>query len=140
MARYSTHFINAVNTANQTLIAGGNLVFTQVVAEGNCIGFATGTGTFTLPCKGVYAVYVSADVVPSATGPVIVSIVNNGTVVPGSIATNQMTEAENTHVALQGVIPVLKSCECVNNTAQVQVIISAAATVDNANIIIEKIA
>ena len=86
-------------------------------------------------------VNVNADVVPAAAEPITLQLLNNGEVVPGAEATITGVAADSAHVAFTTLIRVLKSCPCViDNRASLQVQLTEAGTISNANIVAVKLA
>lgn len=129
-------FIYAINTTDQVLLANTNVAFNAVVAKRmKCIDF-TGTN-FAVKCAGAYQISFDANVEATATGAVTLQIVSNG--IP--IATGVVNGIADTvkHIHLQSIVNVRPSCKCINNTANVQVLLLDGATITNPSILIKAI-
>lgn len=135
----AANVFSVVKVSPQTLQANEFVVFDEELFKAVCMELMP-TGTMVkLPCKGRYHVSLDLDFTPTATGEYAVEILKNGIVLPAAVATNQGTLAEPMHVHVQGEFSVLKSCECVDNTALIQVAVTTAGTVSNANLVVERI-
>ena len=135
----AANVFSVVKVSSQALLANEFVVFDEELFKAVCMELMpTGTGV-RLPCKGRYHVSLDLDFTPTATGEFAVEILKNGVVLPAAVATNQGTLSEPTHVHVQGEFSVLKSCECIDNTALIQVAVTAAGTVSNANLVVERI-
>ena len=63
--------------------------------------------------------------------------VQNGEIIPSAQATILAVAGNSYHISISTLLRVLKSCPCVvDNTANLQVQVTGAATVNNANIIV----
>lgn len=129
-------------TADQAVVANGLIEFdTNNVLTGCSIQHAAGSNTVAIICHGLYQVAANVDIDPSAAGDITVQLLNNGVVVPGAEATITGAAADTYSVAFSALLKVLKSCPCViDNTANLQVQITGAATVKNANLLVVKLA
>lgn len=139
---YQKSALDAVTVPSQTLAADGYVDFeTNRVCTGCSVQHVAGSNTVNLINHGLYAVSVNADIVPTAADPITLQLLNNGTVVPGAEATITGVAGDTAHVAFTTLIRVLKSCPCViDNRANLQVQLTAAGTVTNANIVAVKLA
>ncbi|PWM78691.1 MAG: hypothetical protein DBY32_04210 [Phascolarctobacterium sp.] len=139
---YQKSALNAVNTAAQTLAANEFLNFdTNRLHTGCSIQHVAGSTSVNIINHGLYQVSVNADITPTAADPITLQLVNNGEVVPGAEATITGVAGDTAHVAFTTLIRVLKSCPCViDNTASLQVQLTEAGTVTNANIAVVKLA
>lgn len=128
----------AVNA--QTVIANGLINFdTNSILEGCSISHEAGSPTVDVKCKGIYYVSFNADILPTAAGDIVISLLNNGVAIPGASATITAVAASTYHVSLDRLIKVLKSCQCISNDANLQIQVSASATISNANLVVIKV-
>lgn len=134
--------LETTSIAAQTVAANGLIDFTtNNVLTGCSIQHAAGSNAVSVLCHGLYQVAFNVDVLPTAAGPITVQLLNNGVAVPGAEATITGAESTTAHVAFSALLKVLKSCPCViDNTASLQVQVSAAATISNANLSVTKLA
>ena len=139
---YQKSALDAVSVPAQTLGADGYVNFdTNRLQTGCSIQHVAGSNTINLINHGLYMVSVNADVVPAAAEPITLQLLNNGEVVPGAEATITGVAADSAHVAFTTLIRVLKSCPCViDNRAILQVQLTEAGTISNANIVAVKLA
>ena len=127
--------LSTVSIAAQTLPADGLVVFsTNVVDTGCMIDHVAGSTDTELRGPGVYPITFNADVIPVATGQLTVRLLSNGTPVPGAQTTITGVAAVRSNVAFAGIVKVLPSCPFVINKANIQVQVSAATNVENANL------
>lgn len=128
--------LNTVNTASQTVLADGFLALaTNEVKQGcNCrIVHVAGSNTIELNGAGVYLVTVNADVVPTDAGLITMQLLRNGVVVNGAEATVTGVAATVENMSFTTLVRVL-CCSCpdvVNNQANLQIQLTAPATVTN---------
>ena len=139
---YQKSALDAVTVPAQTLVADGYVDFaTNRLQTGCSIQHVAGSNTVNLINHGLYMVSVNADVVPAAAEPITLQLLNNGEVVAGAEATITGVAADSAHVAFTTLIRVLKSCPCViDNRASLQVQLTEAGTISNANIVAVKLA
>lgn len=139
---YQKSALDAVTVPSQTLVADGYVDFeTNRLQTGCSVQHIAGSNTVNLINHGLYMVSVNADVVPAAAEPITLQLLNNGEVVPGAEATITGVAADSAHVAFTTLIRVLKSCPCViDNRASLQVQLTEAGTISNANIVAVKLA
>lgn len=139
---YQKSALDAVTVPAQTLAVDGYVNFeTNRLQTGCSIQHVAGSNTVNLINHGLYMVSVNADVVPAAAEPITLQLLNNGEVVPGAEATITGVAADSAHVAFTTLIRVLKSCPCViDNRASLQVQLTEAGTISNANIVAVKLA
>lgn len=139
---YQKSALNAVSVPEQVLTADAYVDFeTNRICTGCSVQHVAGSNTVNLINHGLYLVSVNADIVPTAADPITLQLLNNGTVVPGAEATITGVAGDTAHVAFTALIRVLKSCPCViDNRASLQVQLTAAGTVTNANIVAVKLA
>lgn len=139
---YQKSALDAVTVPAQTLVADGYVdLETNRLQTGCSIQHVAGSNTINLINHGLYMVSVNADVVPAAAEPITLQLLNNGEVVPGAEATITGVAADSAHVAFTTLIRVLKSCPCViDNRASLQVQLTEAGTISNANIVAVKLA
>lgn len=139
---YQKSALDTTAIAAQTVAASGLIDFTtNNLLTGCSIQHPAGGNAVSVLCHGLYQVAFNVDILPAAAGPITVQLLNNGAAVPGAEATITGAEATTAHVAFSALLKVLKSCPCViDNTASLQVQVSAAATVSNANLSVVKLA
>lgn len=139
---YQKSALDAVTVPSQTLAADGYVDFeTNRVCTGCSVQHVAGSNTVNLINHGLYLVSVNADILPAAADPITLQLLNNGEAVPGAEATITGVVGDTAHVAFTTLVRVLKSCPCViDNRASLQVQITEAANVSNANIVAVKLA
>ena len=127
---------------SQTLTADGYVDFESNRLQTGCsVQHVAGSNTVNLINHGLYLVSVNADIVPATAEPITLQLLNNGETVPGAEATITGVAADSAHIAFTTLIRVLKSCPCViDNRASLQVQITEAANISNANIVVVKLA
>ena len=129
------NIIDISTVREQTIEAGGYIVFdTTNVRRGFAILHVDGTPATLIYPKGVYIVTFNADVVPTGAGEITVTLENNGVALNSATFTGVAGIGEN--IAFSYPVSVLKSCECVDNHANLKVSVSADATVLNANLMV----
>lgn len=131
--------LEAVNTTAQTVVADGLLTFeTNTVLSGCSITHIAGSNTVKLGKRGLYMVAVNVDLSPTAAGDIAIQLLNNGVAVPGALATVTGAAGDTYSLALTALVRVLPSCCVIDNTSNLQVQVTAAGTVTNANIVVVK--
>lgn len=137
---YQKSALDTASIASQSVVENGLVNFTtNNILTGCSIQHPAGSNAANINCAGLYLVLVNLDLVPAAAGPITVQLLNNGVAVPGAEATITGAETTTAHVAFSTLLKVLKSCPCViDNTANLQVQVSAAATITNAKLVIVK--
>lgn len=135
----STLVTTAVN-AQDVLIDGLIEFAVNNVTTGTSIQHTPGSNTTTVSNQGLYIVTFNTDLVSQSAGDITVQLLNNGVAVPGAEATITAAAADTYHVAFTTILKVLKSCPCVvDNTATLQVQVSVASTITNANLAIAQL-
>lgn len=132
--------LSTVSSATQTLAANGYIEFTNNnLLTGVAITHLPGSTSIGLT-KGLYMVTANADVTPTAAGDIAVQLVNNGVAVSG--AKGSVTGASDTmySIGFATLVRVLPSCYAINNNASLQVQLTAAGSVSNANMNVVKLA
>jgi hypothetical protein len=133
--------LDSVTVAAQAVVADGFLDFaTNSILDGCSISHVAGSNTVSLLKRGLYQVSVNADVEPTAAGDIAVQLIKNGVAVPGAIATVTGAAGDTYSVAFTVLVKVLPSCCVIDNTANLQVQVSAAGTVTDAHIVAVKLA
>lgn len=121
----------------QTVTANDYIVFEDTNVKRGCdIIHIDDTNNVKIPVKGVYMVFFTADVTPSASGETTVALENNGVVIDSSTFTG-VANVPN-QVVFAKAINVLKSCECAINLANLKISVSAESVVTNAHLVIER--
>ena len=133
--------LNAVNTATQAVVANGFIVYTATnVKQGCSIKFNDGSNTISLKGNGIYLVEVNADVVPTNAELISMQLLKNNVVVPAAKATVTGVASSTSSLSFSTLIKVPCSCNCVDNTANLQVQLTALANITNASIVVVRIA
>ena len=136
---YEKSALNAVNTTDQAVVADGLLTFaTNSVLTGCSIEHVAGGNAVRLLKRGLYQVSVNVDLSPTAAGDIAIQLLNNGVVVPGAAATVTGAAGDTYSLAFTALVRVLPSCCVIDNTSNLQVQVTAAGTVTNANIVVVK--
>ena len=133
--------LNAVNTATQAVVADGFIAYTATNVKQGCgIRFNDGSNTISLKGNGIYLVEVNADVVPTNAELITMQLLKNNVVVPAAKATVTGVASSTSSLSFSTLIKVPCSCNCVDNTANLQVQLTALANVTNASIVVVRIA
>ena len=133
--------LNAVNTATQAVVANGFIAYTATNVKQGCgIRYNDGSNTISLKDNGIYLVEVNADVVPTNAGLISMQLLKNNVVVPAAKATVTGVASSTSSLSFSTLIKVPCSCNCVDNTANLQVQLTALANVTNASIVVVRIA
>ena len=133
--------LNAVNTATQAVVANGFIAYTATNVKQGCgIKFNDGSNTISLKGNGIYLVEVNADVVPTNAELISMQLLKNSVVVPAAKATVTGVARSTSSLSFSTLIKVPCSCNCVDNTANLQVQLTALANVTNASIVVVRVA
>lgn len=133
--------LNAVNTATQAVVANGFIAYTATNVKQGCgIRYNDGSNTISLKGNGIYLVEVNADVVPTNAELISMQLLKNNVVVPAAKATVTGVASSTSSLSFSTLIKVPCSCNCVDNTANLQVQLTALANVTNASIVVVRIA
>ena len=133
--------LNAVNTATQAVVANGFIAYTATNVKQGCgIKFNDGSNTISLKGNGIYLVEVNADVVPTNAELITMQLLKNNVVVPAAKATVTGVASSTSSLSFSTLIKVPCSCNCVDNTANLQVQLTALANVTNASIVVVRVA
>ena len=133
--------LNAVNTATQVVVADGFIAYTATNVKQGCgISYNDGSNTISLKGNGIYLVEVNADVIPTNAGLISMQLLKNNVVVPAAKATVTGVASSTSSLSFSTLIKVPCSCNCVDNTANLQVQLTALANVTNASIVVVRIA
>ena len=133
--------LNAVNTATQAVVANGFIAYTATNVKQGCgIRFNDGSNTISLKGNGIYLVEVNADVVPTNAELISMQLLKNNVVVPAAKATVTGVASSTSSLSFSTLIKIPCSCNCVDNTANLQVQLTALANVTNASIVVVRIA
>lgn len=131
--------LEAVTTADQVVVADGVLNFeTNTILTGCSITHIAGSNTVKLGKRGLYLVSVGVDLSPTAAGDIAIQLLNNGVAVPGALATVTGAAGDTYNLAFTALVRVLPSCCVIDNTSNLQVQVTEAGTVTNANIVVVK--
>ena len=130
------NIIDISTSRNQTIEAGGYVIFDKTnVRRGLAILHVDGTPSTLIYPKGIYIATLNAYVTPVGAGEITVALENNGVVLNSATFMGVAGIGEN--VAFSFPVSVLKSCECVDNHADLKISVSADATV-NANLMVSR--
>ena len=133
--------LNAVNTATQAVVADGFIAYTATNVKQGCgIRYNDGSNTISLKGNGIYLVEVNADVVPTNAELISMQLLKNNVVVPAAKATVTGVASSTSSLSFSTLIKVPCSCNCVDNTANLQVQLTALANVTNASIVVVRVA
>ena len=133
--------LNAVNTATQAVVANGFIAYTATNVKQGCgIKFNDGSNTISLKGNGIYLVEVNADVVPTNAELISMQLLKNNVVVPAAKATVTGVASSTSSLSFSTLIKVPCSCNCGDNTANLQVQLTALANVTNASIVVVRVA
>ena len=133
--------LNAVNTATQAVVANGFIAYTATNVKQGCgISYNDGSNTISLKGNGIYLVEVNADVVPTNAELISMQLLKNNVVVPAAKATVTGVASSTSSLSFSTLIKVPCSCNCVDNTANLQVQLTALANVTNASIVVVRVA
>lgn len=136
--------INSVNVAEQTVAVDGNVIFdtdrvrTRACACGGWLQHDEGSGIFTLARAGIYKVDFNANVTSTVVGDITLGIQTNGETVAGTEMDSTVTVAgdyENVSASTLIVVQPYSS-----KTIAVENLSTIEATIDDANIVITRIA
>lgn len=140
-ACYQKSSLAAINVPAQTLAVNGVVGYsTNRILTGLSIQHVAGSGTVTLSKPGLYLVAFDGDFTIGTTGAVTFKLQNNGVDVPAAESTIQATATVSVGINFVALIKVAQSCCAVDNTANIQVVTSAAGSLANANITVVKLA
>ena len=133
--------LSSYNNTAQDVAINGLLTFTTDRILTGCTATRNGQ-TFQLNKPGYYYVTFNADgAATTAVGDIVVTLQNNGVIVPGAIATFTTTVVGDTaNLAFSTIIRVPPSCCAVDNTANLTLVNTGVATTfTNVNINITKL-
>ena len=140
MATIKKSSLVTVSGAEQAVAAGGFVLFNiNRLTTGCNIQHVEGGSAVKLLGPGLYLVNFDADINITATGPVTAQLVNNGEAILGAADTVQATNGEPIGLHFATLVKVLPNCPAIDNTAGLQVAISAAGTLTNANFMAVKL-
>lgn len=136
--------INSVNPIPQDVAVGANIVFTtdrvrtRACACGGWLQHDEGSGVFTLARPGIYKVDFNANVTAAAAGATTLAIESNGEVVQGTEMDYVVTVVGDYQNVSASTLIVVQPYS--SRSVSVANISAAEVTVDDANIIITRIA
>ena len=127
--------LSTYSIADQTVVAGDNIRFDiNRVHTGCSIKHSPGSAVITLAGAGLYSGAFNANFTALASGPATFQLYRNGVAVEGAVAEHQATANVPIAVAFPILELVRPSCVAVDNTASFTVQVSAAGTINTANI------
>lgn len=136
--------INSVNPIPQDVAVGANLVFTtdrvrtRACACGGWLQHDEGSGVFTIARPGIYKVDFNANVTAAAAGATTLAIESNGEVVQGTEMDYVVAVVGDYQSVSASTLIVVQPYS--SRSVSVANISAAEVTVDDANIIITRIA
>ena len=136
--------INSVNVAEQAVLVDGNVIFdtdrvrTRACACAGWLQHENNSGVFTLVRPGIYKVEFNANLTAPVAGDATLAIQSNGVTVGGTEM--DATVAVAGDYANAGASTLIVVEPYTSRTVTVANISAAAVTVDDANIIITRIA
>lgn len=127
--------LSTYSTADQTVAAGDFIRFDiNRVHTGNSIKHCPNSTVITLAGAGLYSGAFNANFTADASGATTFQLYRNGVPVEGAVAEHQATADVPIAVAFPILELVRPSCVAIDNTASLQVQVSAAGTINAANI------
>lgn len=129
--------IYAINPTTGTVVTdGGTVPFTQVVRRFGC-ALGVDNNNVVLKDRGYY--YVDADItaVATAVGDIVVSLYQDGVVVPGAVYTSSVAAIGDVVTIPVSAIVRKTGCEC-NNSVLTVVVSGQGVTLDTATIAVIK--
>lgn len=136
--------INSINATEQTVAINGNVLFTtdrvrtKACACGGWLQHDLGSGDFTLVRPGIYKVDFNANITAGAVADLTLVIESNGTVVGGTEMDYVVAVADDFQNVSASTLIVVQPFS--SRTVSVTNLSTVEATVDDANIIITRIA
>lgn len=139
--------LSAFSTNLSNVVAGNAIPFNTIASQQGkaCCGsgnnFTAGSTTVQLQ-SGVYKVHVNANVLGTVAGLFTLQLTNNNVNVGGAVASATTAEGSTANIGFDTIIVVPRSCKCVSNNANLQVLVpttSVSATLSNVNITVQKI-
>lgn len=130
--------LSATNVASQAVAANGfvNFDVNRILTNCKLLNHVSGSNAILVKGCGIYSIFVDLNIVPTAAGNITVQLLNNGEAIPAAQATILATAGNSYHISISTLLRILKSCCVVDNAGSLQVQITGAATVNNANIIV----
>lgn len=128
--------IYVANTGTQSVPVGGTISLGSIIRRFGCGVDLNGTG-ITISEPGYYEVNVSVTAAPTAIGPVTVTLLNNGVAVPGAIASEAVSTANNpTNLSLDSIVRVF----CGSGTGSLTLVLSGTdSNVTNVATVVTKL-
>lgn len=131
--------ISSYNSSVQTAAANGLVLFdTDRIKTGHTITHTPGSTTFYLNRAGYYFITFNAIVGSESTGNVVVQLRNGSDLVPGAVASANVTATTDVKdVGFSTIVRIPPSCCAVDNTGVITIIntgIEATLTSPNINI------
>ncbi len=131
-------FQGFTNTAT-TLAANTAIPFAENVISSWSISHYPGASAIVLRYPGLYLVHFNADVTAAATADVTIQLNVNANPLPQAKAASTVTTGEVTNMGFTTFISVAPCCAAMMNTKSLTLTVNAAATINFANITIEKV-
>lgn len=130
-------YLKSTSTVAQSVATNGLITYTTDTTNSKCTIVHTGSN-FTIDAAGVYMISANIDLTPTSAGVISMKLLNNNVTVATASVTG--VAATTTSMSLTTLVNVLRSCLMVNNTANLQVQLTGAASVSNASIVIVQVA
>lgn len=128
--------IYVANTGTQSVPVDDTISLGSIIRRFGCGVDLNGTG-ITISEPGYYEVNVSVTVAPTAIGPVTVTLLNNGVAVPGAIASEAVSTANNhTNLSFDSIVRVF----CGSGTGSLTLVLSGTdSNVTNVATVVTKL-
>lgn len=136
--------INSINTAEQTVAVNANVLFdtdrvrTRACGVGGWVQHDAGSGAFEIVRQGIYKIDFNANVTAAAAGDTTLAIQNNGVTIGGTEMDYVVVVAGDFQNVSASTLVVVQPFG--SRTISVANVSAAEVTVDDANIIITRIA
>lgn len=104
----------AYNNASQVVTANSTISTPITSAEGCGIKF---NNAATITRAGTYLINISASALATTAGDLRLQLVNNGSNVPGAVATATGTTTGTVNLNVNYLLTVKRSCSCIDNKA-----------------------
>lgn len=128
--------IQTVNTGAQDVVEGGIIELGTTTHRYGCDLKQNGNGIMAIG-DGYYEIKANVIITPAATGDVTVSILNNGTAIPGALATGAISTVGDS-LTLPINFIVRRGCYCANADTFSIELTTNAGTVTNIVVDVEK--
>lgn len=133
-------FLSAVNTSAQALTVNSIVSVSELLSNGCAITFGGGTAPIRLRRQGLYLVDVTASILGTTAGDVVLQLLNNSTVIQGATARITVAEGNTYNAHITALVSVPPSCSCQNNSNNIQLqLLNVPATISSVRIDVAKL-